>query len=183
MTTKRITFHLVPALLVAMLTGCAGTRNQSPDISESLRSSLDQAGLKDVKISQDRTKGVVTLSGNVPTEDHKTNAGNIAKNLAGSQVVANEIAVVSPTYSSEAKEMNSAVDEGITANLNAALQRAALADPVKHSVKNKVVTLTGEVNSQQKRAEAERIAAAVPNVDQVVNELQVKNQKATSTTP
>jgi osmotically-inducible protein OsmY len=43
-----------------------------------------------------------------------------------------------------------------------------------------VVTLTGEVASQSKRREAERVAGAVPNVQQVVNELQVKNQKATS---
>jgi osmotically-inducible protein OsmY len=43
-----------------------------------------------------------------------------------------------------------------------------------------VVTLTGDVNSQAKRAQAEQVAAAVLNVDQVVNELQVKKQKATS---
>jgi osmotically-inducible protein OsmY len=42
------------------------------------------------------------------------------------------------------------------------------------------VTLTGQVNSQSKRRAVESVAAAVPNVQQVVNELQVKNQKATS---
>jgi osmotically-inducible protein OsmY len=43
-----------------------------------------------------------------------------------------------------------------------------------------VVTLTGEVDSQSKPREAESVAASVPNVQQVVNEFQVKNQKATS---
>jgi osmotically-inducible protein OsmY len=43
-----------------------------------------------------------------------------------------------------------------------------------------VVTLSGEVDSQSKRAQAQTIASSVPNVQQVVNELQVKNQKATS---
>ena len=43
-----------------------------------------------------------------------------------------------------------------------------------------MVTLTGDVDSQSKRARAEEIASAVVNVDQVVNELQVKKQKATS---
>jgi osmotically-inducible protein OsmY len=43
-----------------------------------------------------------------------------------------------------------------------------------------VVTLTGEVVSQSARRQAEGIASSVPNVWQVVNELQVKNQKATS---
>lgn len=47
-------------------------------------------------------------------------------------------------------------------------------------VKNQVVTLTGEVDSQMKRARAEKVASSVVNVQQVVNELQVKGQKATS---
>jgi osmotically-inducible protein OsmY len=51
---------------------------------------------------------------------------------------------------------------------------------VKYDVKNGVVTLTGTVNSQTKRSMVEKLATGVPNVQQVVNELQVKNQKATS---
>jgi hypothetical protein len=51
---------------------------------------------------------------------------------------------------------------------------------VKYTVKNAVVTLIGEVNTQAQRAMAEKVASQVPNVKQVVNELQVKNQKATS---
>jgi osmotically-inducible protein OsmY len=51
---------------------------------------------------------------------------------------------------------------------------------VKYAVKNHVVTLTGEVDSQSKRRAVAGVAASVPNVQQVVNELQVKNQKATS---
>jgi hyperosmotically inducible periplasmic protein len=47
-------------------------------------------------------------------------------------------------------------------------------------VKNGVLTLSGEVNSQARRAQVEKVASAVPNVQQVVNELQVKNQKAIS---
>jgi hyperosmotically inducible protein len=65
--------------------------------------------------------------------------------------------------------------------LDAALIQNRLHKNVKYDVKNGVVTLTGEVNSQLKRTFAQNVAAAVPNVQQVVNELQVKNQKATST--
>jgi osmotically-inducible protein OsmY len=43
-----------------------------------------------------------------------------------------------------------------------------------------VVTLTGEVNSQSRRAMADRVASAVPNVKQVVNDVQIKEQKASS---
>jgi osmotically-inducible protein OsmY len=53
-------------------------------------------------------------------------------------------------------------------------------DEVKYKVKSSVVTLTGDVNSQNKREQAEQLAMRVPNVKQVVNDLQVKNQKASS---
>jgi osmotically-inducible protein OsmY len=53
-------------------------------------------------------------------------------------------------------------------------------DNVKYAVKNHVVTLTGDVESGEDRRLAEHIATTVPNVQQVVNELQVKRQKATT---
>jgi osmotically-inducible protein OsmY len=52
---------------------------------------------------------------------------------------------------------------------------------VKYDVKNGVVTLTGDVPSQTRRAQVEKLVASVPNVKQVVNELEVKGQKASST--
>jgi osmotically-inducible protein OsmY len=76
--------------------------------------------------------------------------------------------------------MNSDLDKGIEQNLDAALIQSKLHDNVKYAVKNHVVTLTGEVDSQSTRQDAEKIAASVPNVQQVVNELQVKKQKASS---
>ena len=51
---------------------------------------------------------------------------------------------------------------------------------MKYAVKNHVVTLTGRVDSQTDRARAEVVAHAVLNVQQVVNELQIKGQKATT---
>ena len=48
------------------------------------------------------------------------------------------------------------------------------------NVKSGVVSLTGQVNSHAKREHAEKLAASVPNVKQVVNEMQVKVQRATS---
>jgi osmotically-inducible protein OsmY len=77
--------------------------------------------------------------------------------------------------------MNSDLDQGIGKNLHAALIQNKLQKVVKYDVKNGVVTLTGEVNSHSTRALAEQIASSVPNVKQVVNDLQVKGQKATST--
>ena len=80
----------------------------------------------------------------------------------------------------DAKTVNTDLDQGIEKNLDAALIQNKMHDDVKYKVKSAVVTLTGEVNSQNKRDQAGQVAAKVPNVKQVVNDLQVKNQKASS---
>jgi osmotically-inducible protein OsmY len=146
-----------------------------------MRAALDQAGFKSVSISQDHDKGVVILGGHVTTDGDKSQAESIARSIAGTEVVANQIAVLPVGVESDARAVNSDLDKGIESNLDAALIADNLHDRVKYAVKNEVVTLTGEVRSQDKRARAETVAAAVPNVRQVVNELQVKDQKATST--
>ena len=178
------TLHICAAslalLAAGILAGCSQTSMKSPDVTASIRTSLDQAGLKDVSVTQDREKCVVTLDGHVAADGDKAQAMSIAISMAGGQVVSNQIAVIPPGAESAAKAMNSDLDDGIGKNLDAALIQNKLHKSVKYDVKNAVVTLTGEVNSQSKRQQAESIASSVPNVRQVVNELQVKNQKATS---
>lgn len=172
-------FALLPMVAAGVLAGCSQS-TKSPDVADNIRKELDQAGLKKVSITQDRDKGVVTLGGHVETDRDKAQAEAIARSIAGGQVVADQIAVVPVGAESDARTMNSDLDKGIEQNLDAALIQSKLHDGVKYAVKNHVVTLTGEVDSQAKRQETERVAASVPNVRQVVNELQVKNQKATS---
>jgi osmotically-inducible protein OsmY len=161
------------------LVGCSRS-TQSPDVSKEIKSSLEQAELKDVSVSQDRDKGIVTLGGKVVADADKLKAEALAKSFAGTQVVANEIAVVPPGMAKEANQVNKDLDAGIESNLNAALIAAKLHDRVKYSVANHVVTLTGDVDSRVMRARAEEVATGVPNVQQVVNDLQVLKQKATS---
>ena len=141
---------------------------------------LDQAGFKEVSVSQDRDKGIVTLGSQVANESDKLHAESLAKSLAGAQVVAEQIAVIPIDAEREAKAVNSDLDAGIEKNMDAALIQNRLHENVKYEVKSGVVTLTGEVNSQSKRDRAESVAARVPNVKQIVNDLQLKNQKASS---
>jgi hyperosmotically inducible periplasmic protein len=180
MKKLRLSVTVLALLAVGILTGCSQTASQSPDVSDSIRKSLDQAGFKDVSVSQDRDKGVVTLSGQVASDNDKSQAEAIAKSFAGAQVVADQIAVVPTGVEKEAKAVNSDLDKGIEKNLDAALIQNKMHHNVKYEVKGGVVTLTGEVNSQYKRDHAEKVATSVPNVKQVVNDLQVKNQKASS---
>src|ERR1039458_8888964 len=148
MKKLRLSVVMVALLAVGIMAGCSQTTTKSPDVTDSIRKSLDQAGFKDVTVSQDRDKGVVTLGGQVASESDKSQAESLAKSLAAAQVVADQIAVIPVGAEKEAKDG--------------------------------VVTLTGEVNSEDKRTRAEKVATGVPNVTQVVNNLQVKNQKASS---
>ncbi|MGA9352911.1 MAG: BON domain-containing protein [Terriglobales bacterium] len=155
-------------------------RGEVADVSDSIRKSLDSAGLANVSVSADRDKGVLTLGRQVASDNDKSQAETLAKSLAGAQVVADLIAVVPVGGEKEAKTVNSDLDKGIEQNLDAALIQNKMHDNVKYAVKSGVVTLSGEVNSEDKRTRTGRVAMGVPNVQQVVNDLQVKDQKASS---
>jgi len=180
MKTINLYLALFALLAVGILAGCTRTSAKSPDVADSIRKSLDQSGLKNVSVSQDRDKGVVTLSGNVATDADKSQAESIARSIAAGQVVADQIAVLPPGEEQNAKTVNSDLDKGIEKNLDAALIQNGLDKGVKYEAKNGVVTLTGDVNSEAKRAQVQKVASTVPNVQQVVNELQIKDQKASS---
>jgi BON domain-containing protein len=79
------------------------------------------------------------------------------------------------------KKVDSELDSGIDKNLEVMLAQHKLNKDVKYGVSNEVVTLKGDVPSQAERSSAEKVDKHLPNVKQVVNELEVKHQRATST--
>jgi osmotically-inducible protein OsmY len=166
--------------LGVFVAGCSTGSTKSPEVSDRIRKDLDQSSLGDVSVKHDRDKGVVTLGGHVRSDLEKSQAESIARADATGQVVADEIAVIPPGGDSKVATVNSDLDKAIENNLDAALVQNRLDKNVRRDVKNGVVTLKGEVSSEAKRAKAESIAGNVPNVQQVVNELDVKDQKATS---
>lgn len=173
-------FPIVFAVIALALTLACSDRTKAPDVTSDVRHALDQAGLNDVKVSQDREKGVVTLSGNVPSENDKSRAESVAKSAAGNEVIANEIGVRPNGDEGTAKKVDSDLDSGIDKNLEAMLVQHNLKRDVQYDVNNGVVTLKGDVPSQSQRESVQKLAQQVPNVKQVVNELEVKHQKATS---
>ena len=166
-------------LLVLGLWGCS--RTATPDVSNGIQKALQEAGFKDLSVKDDLRYGVVTLRGDVVTDADKTRAESIAKSLAGGQVVADEIAVLPPGAESRAQTVDSDLDKGVDSNLHAALVQNGLDKNVSYQVKNGVVILNGNVDSPDKRTGIANLAANVPNVQQVVNELQVKQQKQKAT--
>jgi osmotically-inducible protein OsmY len=180
MKTLKPCLALLAIAVIGSLAGCSMKSTAGADVSSGIRTALDQAGLKAVSVTDDHDKGVVTLGGHVASDGGKSQAESIAKSMAGAQVVSNQIAVIPPGAEHDAKTLNSDLDKGIAGNLDAALIQGGLHKSVNYAVKNQVVTMTGQVDSQVKRTQAQDIVAAVPNVLQVVNELQIKEQKATS---
>jgi hyperosmotically inducible protein len=181
MKTTKLLLAALTLLTVGTMVGCWGTSSKSPDVADTIRKSLDQAGLKEVTVGQDRDKGIVTLGGQVTNPSDKAQAESLAKSFAGAQVVADQIAIVPAGQGKEVGAVNSDLDQGIEKNLDAALIQNQMHHDVSYAVKNGVVTLTGEVSTDDVRKGAEQLASAVPNVQQVVNDIQVvKNRKASS---
>jgi osmotically-inducible protein OsmY len=179
MKSLKVVSVLYVVIAIAASLGCSD-RSKAPDVSNDIRHALDQGGLNDVSVSQDRDKGVVTLGGKVRTDSDKARAESIAKSIAGNEVVSNEIGVRPNGDESSAKKVDSDLDSGIDKNLDAMLVQHKLKDNVRYDVSNGVVTLKGTVPSQDRGSSVQKLAEQVPNVKQVVNELEVKHQRATS---
>jgi osmotically-inducible protein OsmY len=89
--------------------------------------------------------------------------------------VANEIRVQPVGLESQAKEINFNLDDAIEKNFKAALIAQGLdKESVDYKAKNGLLTLIGEVKTPQQRQQAEQIASTVPNVSQVLNQIEVK---------
>ena len=177
----RLIAALTALFLLVGVIGCSQQRAGSPSYEEAVAKSLENAGFKDVKVEENREKGVITLNGSVKTEDEKRAAEEAAKAAAPGVVVANQISIEPEGFEREARKIESSMDEAIEENFKAALVGNKLEDQhISYEAKNGVLTLKGDVDTPALRQRAEKLAASVPNVTQVVNELEVKKGKATA---
>jgi hyperosmotically inducible protein len=169
---------LAGGLLIA---GC-NNNPKYPDSKEAVNNSLTENNLGAIHVSQDQGKGVITLTGTVPSDSQKTQAESVAKQAAPNYTIADEIAVVPPENASETKAANSDTDDAIEDSFKADLKKNRNLDDQDISVKSKngTVVLSGSVKTEAQKREAERLAKHVPNVQQVVNEIKVKPSKHSS---
>jgi hyperosmotically inducible periplasmic protein len=169
---------LAAGLLIA---GC-NSSPKYPDSKDAVNNSLTQNNLGAIHVSQDQKKGVITLTGTVPSDDQKTQAESVAKQAAPQYTIADEVAVVPPQNADATKAANSDTDDAIEDSLKADLKRHRNLDDQDISVeaKNGAVVLTGSVKTEAQKREAEWLAEHVPNVQQVVNEITVKPGKHSS---
>jgi osmotically-inducible protein OsmY len=160
---------------LAFFAGCQQQRAEQPTVEESVQRSLEQAGLQDIKVSEDRENRVVTLEGEVQSEAQKQQAEEAARQAASGWMIANQVLVAAEGAEDHKEEVASAEDDAIKSHIDAEFKKAKFDEfDVKYSVENGVVTLEGEVENAQLRQQAEKIAAGAPNVKQVVNKIDVK---------
>jgi osmotically-inducible protein OsmY len=154
----------------------ANQRGGTPNVDDSqIKNNLKQAKLDDVKVGVDNGKKVVTLSGDVKSDSAKQQAEDIATSNANGYVVANEIGV-RPDNDANAKKVDSNTDDAIKSQWKAMEAENNWGDQhIRTSVKNGVLRLKGDVNTPSLRENVERSAAQIPGVQQVVNELSVKD--------
>jgi osmotically-inducible protein OsmY len=166
----------ITLVAIATFSGCATSSAKSPDVSAVIKASFGDAGLKAISVAQDRHKAVVTLTGKVSSDMERSEAESIARSLASGEIVGNEIEVISADNGSATVEF----DSEIATQVRVTLLQHQLRRCVRYAVKGGVVTLTGEVDSPEQLVYAQSLTKDVPNVRQVVNELQIANQKAIS---
>jgi hyperosmotically inducible periplasmic protein len=174
---RGLLFSSAAVLAGAMsVAGCHSTSH--PDEKDAVTSSLKSNSLGEVDVSQDRDKGVMKLSGNVATDAQKQQAATLAQQAAPDYQVANEIGVRPPS-ADQAGAVASDVDKGIEDNFKAAIKaHKALDDQSIHAnAKNGTLEIKGSVKTAEQKVEVEKLAKKVPNVQQVVNELEVKPNK------
>jgi len=171
----KATILVLTAVLSMLATTACNQRRDQSSYRDSVKKALEQADLKDVSVREDADKNTITLGGALHSEDAKQQAAQVAQAVAGNRIIANEISVEPVGHETDAKRIASNVDNAIEDNYKAALISKGLdKQSIRYDSKNGVLTLKGSVKSADQRKEAEQVADNVPNVEQVVNEIQVR---------
>jgi len=133
-------------------------------------------------INVETKDGVVTLTGQVPTEVDKELAANVAKDVPDVKNVDNQLMVqpgLKPSESSLREGMR-VTDLEIRADLNEKLlaSQALKGQNLQVSVQDRIVTLSGQVETPAQKTGAEQLARSVANVVDVVNNVGISNPGA-----
>jgi hyperosmotically inducible periplasmic protein len=167
---------IIATVTVAVLLVCAACNStDQASYKDTVKKALEQAELTDVSVSEDASKNTITLGGTVHSDNAKAKAADVAKASGGNRIVVNEVSVQPVGAESDAKSIASNLDDGIEKNYKAALIASGLnKQHIDFDAKNGALTLKGSVSTVAQRDQAQKVASTVPNVQQVVNQIDVK---------
>ncbi len=173
---------LIASATLLSVAACSSTRTQRAPgeqvddaaLLTSVKSALVANPVTEAgEINVDVNRGTVKLSGFVDSQQEKSKAGDVARNVDGVKTVQNDIAV--KTENSSTGEV---IDDSIlTAKVKAALIESPETKAHQINVETKlgVVQLSGFVDTAAAKAAATSVAKSVTGVKSVKNELSVKS--------
>lgn len=167
---------LLPLLALGLALSTAGCSQRAKNVSykDGVKKALEQADYKDVSVDEDRDRNTVTLGGKLHSENAKQQASEVAQSAAGERTIVNQISVEPVGVESEARKIESNVDGAIEKNYKAQLIAKGLdKQDIRFDAKNGVLTLKGSVKDSNQREAAAQVASNIPNVAQVVNQIEV----------
>jgi len=164
---------VVLAMVVSLLVACAPATDAGITGTVKTKLAADDR-VKASEINVDTTKGVVTLTGNVDSQDAKDRALRLAQETSGVRAVTDMISVRVGSASGEAPDPNRTVgehidDAGITMRVKGRLLDDPLVKGLKIDVDTRdgVVYLTGSVPSEAERKQAIQLARTTEGVKNV----------------
>ena len=174
-SSRTLWAFVVASLLILALAAC-NLGPKHPDVKYTVDTAMTRNNLGVVKVSQDQDKGVITLTGDVESEDQKAEATNVAAQAAPGYAISNELGVRPVGQEGQARAVDSIRDSAIEDNFKASLKAHKNLDDqhISYDAQNGTLVLKGSVKTSAERDEAQKLAKAVPNVREVVNEIQVR---------
>jgi hyperosmotically inducible periplasmic protein len=159
------------------LSGCSSAGH--PDDKMAVYNALGQHDLRSVTVSQDRGAGTITLNGIVGSNENKQTADQVAQQAAPGYSIVNKIQVQNaglvPAIKAAQKDVK--LDSAIEKHYRATLAAHNDLKGIQYSAYNQTLTLKGSVKTYKLRKEAEDLANKVPDVQQVINEIQINGVK------
>jgi hyperosmotically inducible protein len=164
------------ALLAATLT-LSGCGHSHPNDRMAVYDSLNKNDLRSVNVTQDQDSGTMTLTGIVGSSDRKQKAEQLAKQAAPDYSIVDRIQVANTGLQKavQAAQRDVKIDHSIEDHYKATLRHHSALSHVSYSAYNQTLTLKGKVKTYKDREEAEDLAKKVPNVEKVVNEIELEN--------
>jgi len=137
------------------------------DLEADVEARLEEDALGDGVGVAETEEGVISLAGEVPTEDFKTQVAAAAAGVAGVDRVINGLTVA------EGDTTPVAPTDDLLSRVQAAEDEAGFGDITVTEPEAGMITLTGEVPTEADKSEAETVARGVDGVEEVDNQLTV----------
>ncbi len=144
-----------------------------------------EPNLKSLQINVETINQDVTLSGTVDSQEQFTRVQEITSSLAGVKGVRNNLVVKTNDTAASNNAYNNAGEAVNDASITTKVKAALVAEPnlksrhIKVETNNGIVTLSGDLDSQEQIDKAQEIAKSIAGVKEVKNKLDAKTNTKT----